>query len=71
MEEWSNGVLKSWFFCRAKVDSHGSRLVAVEDEDDDEYEDENFDYATGAALRTGSGASALFAPDAPSETGML
>ena len=44
---------------------------ALEDEDDDEYEDENVYYATGEALPTGSGASALLAPDAPSEMGML
>ena len=68
MECWRIGF---WLFCLANLSGHGSRLVAIEDEDDDEHEDEAFDYATGAALRTGSGASDLFAPDAPSEMGML
>jgi hypothetical protein len=68
--EWSSiGVILCFVF--VSLGPWTTPRRRFEDEDDDEYEDESFDYATGAALRTGSGASALLAPDAPSETGML
>jgi hypothetical protein len=73
MGRWSSGVMDFGIlvFANVRVSRTAPRRRFEDHKDDDEYEDESFDYATGAALRTGSGASDLFAPDVPSETGML
>jgi hypothetical protein len=65
---WTVEVMECWLFRFVDISGHGSRSRRhLEDEDEDDLAS----YETGAALRTGSGASDLLAPDAPLEIGML